>query len=117
MNFVMLSDDTCVYGAGADLNDTIYIDMVKKELVFVNKWMASNCLTLNVNQSYFLIFHRRRRKLPVVIRDVQIRGMKLKRKFSAKYIGAFFMKICTGVIISVMFHVIYQGSFHYFIGL
>ena len=34
----------------------------------------------------------RQRKLLVVIRDVQIGGMKLKRKLSAKYLGVVFHK-------------------------
>ena len=57
----MYADDTSVIMRGNDLESLI--QSVNSELCLLNTWLKTNKLSLNVNKTYYLIFHRARIKV------------------------------------------------------
>ena len=51
----MYADDTSVIMSGNDLESLI--QSVKSELYLLNTWLKANKLSLNVNKTYYLVFH------------------------------------------------------------
>ena len=64
----MYADDTRVIMNGNDLKSLI--QSVNSELCLLNTWLKANKLSLNVNKTYCLVFHRARIK---VDKDTSIR--------------------------------------------
>ena len=58
---IMDADDTSVIMSGNDLESLI--QSVNSELCLLNTWLKANKLSLNVNKTYYLIFHRARIKV------------------------------------------------------
>ena len=58
---IMYADDTSVIMSGNDLESLI--QSVNSELCLLNTWLKANKLSLNVNKTYYLIFHRARIKV------------------------------------------------------
>ena len=58
---IMYADDTSVIMSGNDLENLI--QSVNSELCLLNTWLKANKLSLNVNKTYYLIFHRARIKV------------------------------------------------------
>ena len=50
-----------MYISGKDVNNLICA--VNNELVIINNWFISNCLTLNLNKLSFIIFHSSKKNL------------------------------------------------------
>ena len=57
VNFTLYADDTCVCISDENLNKGI--GTMNKELIFIHKWLDSNCLTLNTKNLY-VVFKRNR---------------------------------------------------------
>ena len=57
----MYADDTIVIMSGSDLETLI--QSVNAELCLLNTWLKANKLSLNVNQTYYIVFHRARIKV------------------------------------------------------
>ena len=55
---IMYADDTSVIMSGNDLKSLI--QSVNSELCLLNTWLKANKLSLNVNKTYYLVFHRAR---------------------------------------------------------
>ena len=53
---IMYADDTSVIMSGNDLESLI--QSVNSELCLLNIWLKANKLSLNVNKTYYLVFHR-----------------------------------------------------------
>ena len=49
LNFTLYADDTCVCISDENLNRGI--ETMNKELIFIHKWLHSNCLTLSTKKS------------------------------------------------------------------
>ena len=58
---IMYADDTSVITTGNDLKRLI--QSVNSELCLLNTWLKANKLSLNVNKTYYLVFHRARIKI------------------------------------------------------
>ena len=58
---IMYADDTSVIMSGNDLKSLI--QSVNSKLCLLNTWLKVNKLSLNVNKTYYLVFHRARIKV------------------------------------------------------
>ena len=58
---IMYADDTSVIMSGNYLKSLI--QSVNSELCLLNTWLKANKLALNVNKTYYLVFHRARIKI------------------------------------------------------
>ena len=58
---IMYADDTHVIMSGNNLKSLI--QSVNSELCLLNTWLKANKLSLNVNKTYYLIFHQARIKV------------------------------------------------------
>ena len=57
---VLYADDTCIYISGSDIN--ALFDVLNIELTALLKWLNANRLTLNVDKTFYMLFHRKRIK-------------------------------------------------------
>ena len=75
---ILYADDTSILLSGSDLQ--------KLELELISEWPKANKLTLNIDKTYYMVFHRGRRKfknnIQLVINDMKIRETKI-----IKYLG------------------------------
>ena len=76
-------DDTCAVLSGNDLSD--FIKLLYTELCKLSIWLRSNKLSLNINKTFYLLFHRARIK-PVKI-SMEMNGSIINRVNSIKYLG------------------------------
>ena len=58
---IIYSDDTSVIMSGNDLKSLI--QSVNSELCLLNTWLKANKLSLKINKTYYLVFHRARIKV------------------------------------------------------
>ena len=68
---ILFADDTTVL-----IEDHIYNDIIKilnNELYKIDTWLWANNLTININKTHYMIFHRARTK---PTKDVMIRDAK-----------------------------------------
>ena len=56
LNIILFADDTCLYLSGYNLHQLIHT--INNELKVVNNWLYSSKLTLNLQKSHYIIFHR-----------------------------------------------------------
>ena len=57
---VLYADDTCIYISGSDIN--AQFDLLNIELAALLEWLNANKLILNVDKTFYMLFHRRRIK-------------------------------------------------------
>ena len=50
----MYAYDACVWSAKKNLQDSVAI--MNRECIKINKWMSSNCLTLNKDKCEYVVF-------------------------------------------------------------
>ena len=81
---IMYADDTSVIMSGNDLESLI--QSVNSKLCLLNTWLKANKSSLNVNKTYYLIFHRARIK---VNNDNSIRmnDSIINSAYHLKYLG------------------------------
>jgi len=82
LNFVHFADDTTVFCSGDNVIDIA--NEVNVELSYVNEWLKSNRLSLNILKTNFMIISDS--KLPVVP-DIQIEGVSVLQKSEANFLG------------------------------
>ena len=60
---VLYADDTCIYIyiSGSDIN--ALFDVLNIELASLLEWLNANRLTLNVDKTFYMLFHRKRIKI------------------------------------------------------
>ena len=63
------------------------IDEMNRGLCMIKKWVYDNKLTLNVNKSHIVVFHRKKSRIPAVHVDVTIGGCSLDKKVETKFLG------------------------------
>ena len=56
LNSILFADDSCFYFSGNDINSVI--DTVNSDLLFIDNWLKSNKLSLNLEKSHYIIFNR-----------------------------------------------------------
>ena len=81
---ILFADDTTVLIEGYSYNNII--TLLNNELINIDTWLQANKLTININKTHYMIFHRARLK-PTI--DVLIRQDKisLTKSTSTKFLG------------------------------
>ena len=62
LKYSMYADDACVWSANKNLQDSVAI--INRELIIINKWMSSNCLTLNRDKCEYVVFKNKSNRVP-----------------------------------------------------
>ena len=82
---ILYADDTCVALDGKSLENLI--TLMNQDLHLLYIWLQSNKLTLNVQKTYYIIFHRARLKLHNTTIDLWMGDCILNKANNLKYIG------------------------------
>ena len=80
---ILFADDTNIFLEGMSYNKII-LEM-NTELYKIETWLAANRLTLNVNKTHYMIFHRSRLKASHC--NVILNDNIVKRVTSTKFLG------------------------------
>ena len=78
---ILYADDTSILLSGSDLQKLIR--EMNTELELISEWLK---LTLNIDKTYYMVFHRGRRKFKHNI-ELVINDMKIRETTSIKYLG------------------------------
>ena len=81
----MYAEDTSVIMSGNDLESLI--QSVNTEFCLLNTWLKANKLSLNVNKTYYLIFHRARIKVDND-NSIRMNDSIINSASHLKYLGA-----------------------------
>ena len=73
-NYIMYADDTTLYWNLEDFVDCDTETAINRELQKINLWLQRNKLTLNVDKTKFMIFHKRKKvpNLSIALNDATI---------------------------------------------
>ena len=73
-NYIMYADDTTLYCNLEDFVDCDTETAINRELQKINLWLQRNKLTLNVDKTKFMIFHKRKKvpNLSITLNDTTI---------------------------------------------
>ena len=77
----LFADDTALYMVNTDLNVLISSVTVKMQQLF--KWCICNKLTINIDKTYFVLFHTVNKPVP----EIATTHMTIKRSAEMKYLG------------------------------
>ena len=80
---ILFADDTSVFLEGNNLNSLSTI--INKELNKLSNWLASNRLTLNIEKSHYVIFHKARLKQSNI--NITLSNISLERVTFTKFLG------------------------------
>ena len=80
---VLYADDTCIYISDSDIN--ALFDVLNIELAALLEWLNANKLTLNVDKTFYMLFHRRRIKTDNL--KLTIGQGTMKQTSQCKYLG------------------------------
>ena len=86
LKFILFADDTCIFSSAHSLQDLI--STTNLELSKVQKWISLNKLTLNINKTHSILFHRNK-VLPQIIPDIKIGPDSIKYLDSTKFLGLY----------------------------
>ena len=99
---VLYADDTCIlYISGSDIN--ALFDVLNIELAALLEWLNTNKLTLNVDKTFYMLFHRRRIKTDNL--KLTIGQGTLKQTSQCKYLGLTIDNKLIGQLILLMLRV------------
>ena len=81
---ILYADDTCIYLSCKVLHSLI--KLMNTELGQISEWLKSYKLTLNISKTFYMVFHRGRRKC---LGDVElfIDNIKINETITMKYLG------------------------------
>ena len=85
LNFFLFADDTVVLHSHKNVNDLMSI--VNTELQMLNDWFKCNKLFLNFKKTKYVMFHSKRKKLPLNINPIKIEDMVIERTESINFLG------------------------------
>ena len=73
-NYIIYADDTTLYCNFEDFVDCDTETAINRELQKINLWLQRNKLTLNVDKTKFMIFHKRKKvpNLSIALNDTTI---------------------------------------------
>ena len=80
---MLYADDTCIYISGSDIN--VLFDVLNIELAALLEWLDVNRLTLNVDETFYMLFHRKRIKtnnLKLTISQCKYLGLIIDNKLN-----------------------------------
>ena len=79
---ILFADDTTVLIEAHSYNNIITI--LNNELYKIDTWLRANKLTININKTHYIVFHRARLKST---KDVMIKQNKIAFTKSTKFLG------------------------------
>ena len=82
---ILYADDTSVLLNGKNINELM--DIINNELQKLYMWLRANILTLNIDKTYYMIFHRARIKNKDFSLGISINNCALKEVDNCKYLG------------------------------
>ena len=82
---ILYADDTNVLLNGKNINELM--DIINNELQKLYIWLRANKLTLNIDKTYYMIFHRARIKNKDLSLGISINNCALKKVENCKYLG------------------------------
>ena len=82
---ILYADDTSVVANDKNLDKLL--EILNDELSKLSIWLKANKLSLNINKTYYIIFHRARIKLPDVSLNIYINNCKLTGTECYTYLG------------------------------
>ena len=80
---ILFADDTSVYIEAE--NESLVISILNEELEKINTWLKANKLTLNLDKSHYMVFHRGKRKID--FDTPSLNHISLKRVKFTKFLG------------------------------
>ena len=84
LKIILFADDSCLYYSNSNIYDLIHV--INRELNFVDTWLKTNRLTLNLNKSHYIIFSRRL-TIPHNTQPLQINNNIIKKESETKFLG------------------------------
>ena len=84
---ILYADDTSAILNGKNLIELL--NTINTELKLLAIWLDANKLSLNVEKSYYILFHRTRIKTPHIHIDICMNNSVLKQTNCIKYLGVF----------------------------
>ena len=97
---ILYADDTCLVLDGKSLD--YLITLINQELHLLYIWLQSNKLTISIQKTYYMIFHRARLKLQNTTIDLKMGDCNLNEANNLKYLG-----VIIGDTISWVHHITY----------
>ena len=82
---ILYADDTRVMLNGKNINELMAI--INNELQKLYIWLRANKLTLNIDKTYYMIFHRARIKNKDFALGISLNNCALKEVENCKYLG------------------------------
>ena len=82
---ILYADDTSVLLNDTNINELM--DIINNELQKLYIWLRANKLTLNIDKTYYMIFHRARIKNKDFALGISINNCALKEVENCKYLG------------------------------
>ena len=83
---VLYADDTSILVNGSNYSDLV--QLLNNELCLLTNWLKANKLFLNVQKTFYMVFHRARIKnIDFDTSIACMNGMKLERTDCFKYLG------------------------------
>ena len=82
---ILYADDTSVVANNKNLDKLL--EILNDELHKLSIWLKANKLSLNINKTYYILFHRARIKLPDVYLNIYMNNCTLTGTECYKYLG------------------------------
>ena len=84
LNLTLFADDSCLYLSHSDIKNLITTS--NDDLENVYKWLNSNKLTLNLNKSHYMIFHRLK-MIPCNLSTLTINNEEISKVDQTEFLG------------------------------
>lgn len=81
--YVLFADDTNVFLAGKDIH--VLVDQIQSELLKLSIWLQANKLTLNLDKTQYMVFHRAKRKTFDI--NIKINDCVIEQVIYTKFLG------------------------------
>jgi len=82
---ILFADDTSILYTGKNMDSLI--SEINNSLRSLSDWFAANKLSLNIDKTNFIIFHKARQTIPDLNYKIQIAGKEIKKVDSVKFLG------------------------------
>ena len=83
---MLYADDTSILVNGSNYSDLL--QLLNNELCLLTNWLKANKLSLNVQKTFYMVFHRARMKNKDFDTSIVcMNGIKLERTDCFKYLG------------------------------
>ena len=87
MNSILFADDTNLFYSHKNIR--VLFKIVNEELVKIDEWFKANKLSLNLDKTQYLLFHKasKRDDLPLKLPTLLVNNKIIKRNKTMKFLG------------------------------